>query len=100
MPYVNVVWGPELKQSIVVDSAMPQADARAWLDAQYLALDCQPLRASGKVLVADKLLSIADAAGDSQFADADWAARFASAAAGSTGRDTVSIDVPGRAVRF
>jgi hypothetical protein len=79
---------------------MPQADARAWLDEQYLAFDCEPLRASGKVLVADKLLSVADAAGESQFADAAWAAQFAAAVSGSTGRDTVSIDLPGRTVRF
>lgn len=100
MPYVNVVWGPELEQSIVVDSAMPQADARAWLDAQYLALDCQPLRASGKVLVADKLLSIADTGGQKQFADAAWAQSFAQAATGSTGRDHVSIDIASLTVRF
>jgi hypothetical protein len=100
MPNVTLIWGPSQEQSIAVDSAMPQADARTWLDAQYLALDCQPLRASGKVLVADKLLSIADTGGQKQFADATWAQLFAQAAAGSTGRDHVSIDVAGLTVRF
>ena len=37
---------------------------RRWLDDQFTALDCEPLRASGKVLLADKVLTVARAAGD------------------------------------
>ena len=36
---------------------------RRWLDDQFTALDCEPLRASGKVLLADKVLTVAQAAG-------------------------------------
>ena len=37
-----------------VEEGPPMAHdvARAWLDAQFTALECEPLRASGKVLTA------------------------------------------------
>ena len=46
-------------------SAEPMAHeaGRRWLDDQFTALDCEPLRASGKVLLADKVLTVAQAAG-------------------------------------
>ena len=81
----------------------PQADgqnARAWLDEQFLVFDCEPTRASGKVLVADKLLAIAEAAGPAEFGDAAWAQRFAAAALAATGRSLVSIDVAGNSVNY
>lgn len=45
-------------------SAEPMAHeaGRRWLDDQFTALDCEPLRASGKVLLADKVLTVAQAA--------------------------------------
>ena len=42
---------------------MPHDVARAWLDAQFTALDCEPLRASGKLLTVDKVLRVTQAAG-------------------------------------
>ena len=33
---------------------MDNEDARRWLDDEFTRLDCEPLRASGKVLLADK----------------------------------------------
>lgn len=40
----------------------PQA-AREWLDGEFMRLECEPIRASGKVLNADKVVRIAQAAG-------------------------------------
>ena len=37
--------------------------ARRWLDEQFVANECEPLRASGKVLTADKVLALAGAVG-------------------------------------
>ena len=48
-----------------LEGAEPMAHeaGRRWLDDQFIALDCEPLRASGKVLLADKVLTVARAAG-------------------------------------
>ena len=37
--------------------------ARWWLDEQFTRLGCEPLRPTGKVLIADKVLCVAQAAG-------------------------------------
>ena len=50
--------------------------ARAWLDHQFVALECEPLRASGKVLTADKILVVTQAAGPTLFGDAKWAVSY------------------------
>lgn len=42
---------------------MGMEEARRWLDDQFTAMECEPLRASGKVLLADKVLLVAQAAG-------------------------------------
>ncbi len=45
------------------DEAQPAADeARRWLDEQFVANDCEPLRPSGKVLTADKVMALATTA--------------------------------------
>jgi hypothetical protein len=83
------------------DKAWPADQARRWLDEQFVANDCEPLRASGKVLTADKLLAIAGAVGARALA-ADEGLRldFARAATAALGRDAVSIDVDAAAVSF
>jgi len=76
-------------------------DARRWLDEQFVANDCEPLRAIGKVLTADKLLAIASAIGQRGF-EQDEALRlaFAHAAEASLSRSVVRIDVDARTVSF
>ncbi len=73
---------------------------RRWLDEQFIALDCEPLRASGKVLLADKVLTVARAAGASLLADPDWSLNFARAASAALAKPVVRVDVPGMAVTF
>jgi len=75
--------------------------ARHWLDEQFVANDCQPLRASGKVLTVDKVLALAAAVGAKRFAqDAAWAAAFARAVTAALGRPMVRVDVEASAVTF
>jgi len=80
---------------------MPHEQARVWLDEQFTAFQCEPIRLTGKVLTADKLLAVADAAGARAFGpegDPAWAARLAAAACAATGRPVVRLDiVEGRA---
>jgi hypothetical protein len=97
---VMVSFGPEDERVFHVE---PLADAllgRKWLDEQFVKLECEPLRASGKVLVADKLLAVAEAAGWALFDDDNWSDEFARAASAATARPQVRIDVPGRTVSY
>jgi hypothetical protein len=76
-------------------------DARRWLDEQFIANDCVPFRAIGKVLTSDKLLAIAEAIGQRRF-EQDEALRlaFAHAAEAALSRSVVRIDVDARSVSF
>lgn len=75
--------------------------ARQWLDDQFLAHDCAPLRPTGKVLIADKVMALASAAGAAQFQrDADWAQAFARAVLGALGRPVVTVDVAGGTISY
>ena len=80
-----------------LEGAEPMAHeaGRRWLDDQFIALDCEPLRASGKVLLADKVLTVAVAAGAPLLSDATWLAQFARASVGAVVRVGAShgIDV-------
>lgn len=80
---------------------LPADEARRWLDEQFLAFDCEPLRPTGKVLTADKVLALATAAGARHLAqDAGWSQAFARAVLGAFGRSVVKVDVAGGAVNF
>lgn len=80
--------------------AWPSDVARAWLDAQFTALECEPLRASGKVLTADKVLVVTQAAGETMFADERWAADYVRAVHGALARPMIRVDVPAMAVTY
>jgi hypothetical protein len=85
-----------------VDETRPMAHdvSRAWLDAQFTALDCEPLRASGKVLTADKVLCVTQAAGSALFADEKWAADYVQAVHGALSKPMIRVDVPAMAVTY
>lgn len=74
--------------------------ARRWLDEQYVRLECEPLRGSGKVLLADKLVQVAGGAGRAGFADAAWALDYARAAAGALSKALIRVDVARQAVSY
>jgi hypothetical protein len=85
--------GQEARVALEAGGPMSHDEARQWLDAEFVAHECEPLRASGKVLIVDKLLSIAQAVGPAQFQQAGWAQAYARAALGATGRERVTVDV-------
>jgi hypothetical protein len=86
----------------VSEAGMISPDAaRRWLDDEFLANGCEPLRATGKVLTADKVLVLAETVGPDRFeSDPGWAAAFARAALGALGRATVQVDVDAGTVTF
>jgi hypothetical protein len=101
---VFVCFGPRAEFEIAVHAdapGMPAEDARRWLDEQFLANDCEPLRPSGKVLTAEKVLSLADGVGPERFAqDAAFRDAFARAVVAALGQAVVRVDVEARAVTF
>ena len=72
---------------------MPLDVARWWLDDQFTQMGCEPLRPTGKLLTADKVLVVALAGGAAKFADAKWALEFARAASAALGKRRVAVDV-------
>ena len=93
---VTVTFRDAAPLRIDLEKAEPMAPdaARAWLDRQFTEMGCEPLRPTGKVLNADKVVVVAQAAGPSKFADAGWATEFARAASSALGKPVVHVDVP------
>jgi hypothetical protein len=69
-------------------------DARQWFEREFVALECDLPTPIGKVLLADRILSVAKYAGERRFKeDRGWAEQFAKNAATLLGRDLVRVDV-------
>lgn len=81
-------------------SAVTNEAARAWLDQQFVEMECEPLRASGKLLLADKVLVVARDAGAGRFADTAWASAFAAAASAALGKPSLRVDADALSVTY
>jgi hypothetical protein len=80
---------------------MPSDEARAWLDRQFETLQCEVMTPTGKILLADKILSVARYAGQRRFAtDQAWSNCFACSAALALNRESVRVDVADDSVRY
>jgi hypothetical protein len=82
---------------------MPHEQARSWLDEQFTVMECEPMRLTGKVLTADKVLAVAQAAGPGHFRDAahhDWAVTFARAASAALAKPVVTVDLATMSVGY
>lgn len=79
---------------------MPHDAARAWFDRQFTELGCDPLRPTGKVLAADKVVVVAQAAGPAKFAEEKWAQEFARATSAALGKPVVHVDVPSLSISY
>lgn len=89
--------------TINLDRAEPMTldAARAWLDGQFTELGCEPpVRPTGKVLSADKVVVVAEAAGVAKFQDAAWARDFARAVSATISKPVVRIDVESMTIGF
>jgi hypothetical protein len=90
---VTIRFGKDDQIAMHPAQPMPLEDARHWLDQEFVRLECTIARATGKVLFADKLLAVADAAGKPGFAHPAWADQYARAAAGALGRAVLVVDL-------
>ena len=79
---------------------MPHDEARKWLDEQFTQMGCEPLRATGKLLTADKVMVVAQAAGPAKFAETQWAQAFARAASAALAKPLVQIDVDSLSISY
>jgi hypothetical protein len=99
--FVRFAQGREFAFPVAAADTIAADAARRWLDDEFVANDCEPLRVSGKVLTADKLLALAAAVGPERFeSDAGWAADYARATLAALGRTMVRVDVEASAVTF
>lgn len=75
--------------------------ARDWFDASWTRLGCEPLRPSGKVLLLDKILGVADALGYAKLSqDGQQAREYAEQAALALEKPRITVDLPGLVVGF
>jgi hypothetical protein len=74
--------------------AATEEEAYRWLDEQWDALGCEPVRPTGKVLLLDKVLGIARGGGEHRFVEnGAWARSFARSVARLLERPVVLVDV-------
>ena len=102
---VSVSWGEAATYRFDLEEVQPMTHeaARAGLDEQFVALECEPIRASGKVLTADKVVAVAQGAGQDRFALPEnhaWAMAFALAASAALAKPVVRVDVPSLAIGY
>ena len=99
---ISVVLDKGVEFAFHVPEGVPLAHdvARAWLDKQFIELECEPLRASGKVLTADKVLVVTQAAGTALFNDAQWVAGYVAAVSAALGKPMIRVDVPSMAITY
>ena len=84
---------PPIRIALNEAQPMPHDVARQWLSEQFTQMGCEPLRATGKLLTADKVVVVAEAAGPERFAEPAWAQAFARACSAALGKPMVHIDV-------
>ena len=83
-------------------SPMSSDEGRRWLDQQFVSLECEPLRATGKVLLADKLVVVAREARNRPelFDNQDWRNSYALAAHAVLGKPLIRVDVPAMSISY
>jgi hypothetical protein len=99
---VSIRFNPDVTVEFRVpfaSDATAQARARDWLDRTYGEFGCEPARPTGKVDILDKILGIAETAGEEHFQrESGWGELYAQAVTSALDRTHVQVDVEGRAV--
>jgi len=102
--HVIVVFDAQRSLELSVDVALDDgqsAAARDWFEQTWESLGCEPLRVSGKVLLLDKILGVADGLGYSRLSSqADLAQEFARYAVQALQKPRVTVDLPGLAIVY
>jgi len=99
MSYTVIVsFSPDREYEIMLhDNDIQGTDkeqARAWLAREFEDLECAPSNPSGKILVLDMILGVAEYGGEERFSKSgEWAKRFAVAVVVALERPVVKVDV-------
>lgn len=101
---VVIQFAPQHTHEITVHAdqpAMPAHEARRWLDEQFVAQQCEPLRTTGKVLTADKVMALAQTVPATKFTDDEaWSQAYARATLAALGRPLVTVDLHGNNISY
>lgn len=96
---VTVVFDRHREYELIAHDEMPRDAAQRWLEDQWNALECEPTHPMGKVLLLDRILGIAQYAGEQRFIQPSaWTRQYANAVAAVMDRPAVRIDVAERKV--
>jgi hypothetical protein len=96
---VKVVFPDGQEYECIAHPLPTREAANAWLDEQWQALECEPTHPMGKVLMLDKILSIARYGGAARFAAGQaWVQHYADAVATVLERPVLRVDVANRVV--
>lgn len=100
--YVSVLFRNQAPVRVELHALAPMERevARQWMEEQFVALECEPLRATGKLLMTDRVVVVAQAAGPVKFADEAWARSFALAASAVLGKQTVNVDADSLTITY
>ena len=79
---------------------MPHDVARWWLDNQFTQMGCEPLRPTGKLLTADKVVVVAHAAGPAKIAEPKFSQELARAASAALGKPVLHADVAALSISY
>lgn len=91
---------PPLRFEFDPDQAMDRETAHRWLDDQFTEMECEPLRATGKLLMADRVVVVAQAAGPAKFADSAWALAFAKSSSAVLGKQIINVDADSLSITY
>ncbi|WIT09783.1 hypothetical protein PFX98_12590 [Paucibacter sediminis] len=99
---VKVVFDVNEQVDLVVDASevLSYDAARQWLDEQFVKHGCEPMRGSGKVLIADKILAVANAVGPQALRDPAFGLDYARAASGALSKALLKVDIPKLSVSY
>lgn len=76
-------------------------EARQWFDREFNSLGCEVSTPTGKILIIDRILSVAKYAGEERFREQrSWAEQFARYCALILARDLIRVDVANYAIGY
>jgi len=91
----------DLMLSAADRAARTREAARDWFDREFIALECDVASPIGKVLSADRVLSVAKYAGARRFAEqSQWVHEYAVNAAALLDADLIRVDVPNYSIGY
>ncbi len=101
---VSFIFSPQQQLTLTVSPEVSDTSAqqaRRWLDQTWEEMGCEPVRPSGKVLLLDKILGVAEAYGYTLMSeDTTIVHTFAENIALLLSKPGVTVDLPGLRVGY